>query len=192
LNVDRSTNRIDSAWKFCEDRISGGVEDATLGPSDKIVKDSSVGDETAHRLLLILRHESAVSNEISSENGRNLPLQWLPPQIRMAKVRQILSWKSQPIHLKQCSIKSWDSRDDQSLRCANPDASIPDVTMSGSVLGGVMTSLYACSRQAAGNSPPVLAELPQRSATSGAAVASGQMCRWESWPACSPGNSQSK
>jgi hypothetical protein len=74
LYLDGALNGIDNAGEFCEDAISGGVEDPSPAPLNQAVDNVTASGERAQRLHLIALHEATVTLSISGEDRRELAL----------------------------------------------------------------------------------------------------------------------
>jgi hypothetical protein len=74
LDVDRASNRFDRAWKFGQNGVAGGVENAAAVSGDEVVGHLAIGGKTPQRFLFVLGDQPAVASNIGRKNRRDLAL----------------------------------------------------------------------------------------------------------------------
>ena len=84
LDIDRAAHGFDRAWKFREDGVAGGIEDAAAAFGDEIVGHLPVGRQPPQRFLFVLGNQSAVAGNIGRKNRRDLAFHESQPRTTSA------------------------------------------------------------------------------------------------------------
>jgi hypothetical protein len=74
LNIDRAKNRIDRARALDHETVAGTAKYAAVVLMNDVVNYLATGAQYRNRPLIILRNQSAISDHIGREKGRNTSL----------------------------------------------------------------------------------------------------------------------